>query len=93
MARLMNLATEEEQVGSVQDWPLIKYSDTKIESRRNIVWMYLVGEREPYTLSIALSRHITLPLYQFLHILFNGTINVHTDDNQELVSRTEIDLF
>ncbi|CAN0915397.1 hypothetical protein LINGRAHAP2_LOCUS29104 [Linum grandiflorum] len=69
------------------------YSDTEIESRRIVVWRYLVGEREPYTASTALSHRITRPFYRFLHILFNGTISVRTDDNRDLVTTTEIDLF
>ncbi|CAN0904197.1 hypothetical protein LINGRAHAP2_LOCUS22956 [Linum grandiflorum] len=89
----MDLATLEELVGAVQDWPRSMYSDTEIESRRTVVWRYLVGEREPYTTSTALSHRITRPFYRFLHILFNGTISVRTDDNQDLVTTTEIDLF
>ncbi|CAN0858178.1 hypothetical protein LINGRAHAP2_LOCUS7112 [Linum grandiflorum] len=89
----MNLATSEELAGAVHDWPRSRYSDTEIESRRNTVWTYLVGEREPYIASTALSHRITIPLYRFLHILFNGTINVRTDDNRDLVTTTEIDLF
>ncbi|CAN0827230.1 hypothetical protein LINGRAPRIM_LOCUS2518 [Linum grandiflorum] len=53
----MDLATSEELVGVVQDWPRSMYSDTEIESRRTVVWRYLVGEREPYTASTALSSH------------------------------------
>ncbi|CAN0893114.1 hypothetical protein LINGRAHAP2_LOCUS17962 [Linum grandiflorum] len=89
----MDLATSEELVGAVQDWPRSRYSDTKIESRRTTVWRYLVGEREPYTSSTTLSHRITIPFYRFLHILFNGTISVRTDDNRNLVTTTEIDLF
>ncbi|CAN0924852.1 hypothetical protein LINGRAHAP2_LOCUS34421 [Linum grandiflorum] len=89
----MDMATSEELVGAVQDWPHSMYSDTKIESRRNVVWRYLVGECEPYTASTALSHRITRPFYQFLHILFNGTMSVRTDDNRDLVTTTEIDLF
>ncbi|CAN0891990.1 hypothetical protein LINGRAPRIM_LOCUS86 [Linum grandiflorum] len=69
------------------------YSNTEIESRRTMVWRYLVVEREPYTASTALSHHITRPFYRFLHIIFNGTISVRTDDNRDLVTTTEIDLF
>ncbi|CAN0843539.1 hypothetical protein LINGRAHAP2_LOCUS3895 [Linum grandiflorum] len=89
----MDLATSEELVGVVHDWPRSMYSDTEIESRRTMVWMYLVGEREPYTTSTALSHGITRPFYRFMHILFNGTISVRTDDNCYLVTTTEIDLF
>ncbi|CAN0899795.1 hypothetical protein LINGRAHAP2_LOCUS20476 [Linum grandiflorum] len=89
----MDLATSEELVGAVQDWPCSMYSDTEIESRRTVVWRYLVGEREPYTASTALSHRITRPFYRFLHILLNGTISVRTDDNWDLVTTTEIDLF
>ncbi|CAN0912865.1 hypothetical protein LINGRAPRIM_LOCUS442 [Linum grandiflorum] len=89
----MDLATSEELVGAVQDWPRIMYSDTEIESRRTMVWRYLVGECEPYTASTALSHRITRPFYRFLHILFNGTISVRTDDNRDLVTTTEIHLF
>ncbi|CAN0885529.1 hypothetical protein LINGRAHAP2_LOCUS15136 [Linum grandiflorum] len=89
----MDLATSEELVGAVQDWPRSMYSDTEIENRRTVVWRYLVGEREPYTSSTALSHRITRPFYRFLHILFNGTISVRTDDNQDLVNTTEIDLL
>ncbi|CAN0843247.1 hypothetical protein LINGRAPRIM_LOCUS231 [Linum grandiflorum] len=89
----MDLATSEELVGAVQDWPHSMYSDTEIESPRIVVWRYLVGEREPYTASTALSHRITRPFYQFLHILFNGTISVRTDDNRDLVTTTEIDLI
>ncbi|CAN0925406.1 hypothetical protein LINGRAHAP2_LOCUS34734 [Linum grandiflorum] len=89
----MDLVTLEELVSAVHDWRRGRYSDTEIESCRNTVWMYLVGEREPYTTSNAMSHRITIPLYQFLHILFNGTINVRTDDNRDLVATTEIDLF
>ncbi|CAN0876340.1 hypothetical protein LINGRAHAP2_LOCUS11259 [Linum grandiflorum] len=89
----MDLATSEELVGAVQDWPRSMYSDTEIESRRTVVWRYLVGEREPYTTSTALSHRITRPFYRFLHILFNGTISVRIDDNRDLVTTTEIDLF
>ncbi|CAN0899851.1 hypothetical protein LINGRAHAP2_LOCUS20510 [Linum grandiflorum] len=89
----MDLATSEELVGAVHDWPRSRYSDIEIESRRNTVWMYLVSEREPYTASTALSYRITIPLYRFLHILFNGTINVCIDDNRNLVTTTDIDLF
>ncbi|CAN0836832.1 hypothetical protein LINGRAHAP2_LOCUS1622 [Linum grandiflorum] len=56
----MDLATSEELVGAVQDWPRSRYSDTEIESRRTTVWRYLVGEREPYTASTALSQCITI---------------------------------
>ncbi|CAN0846937.1 hypothetical protein LINGRAHAP2_LOCUS4711 [Linum grandiflorum] len=45
----MDLATSEELVSAVQDWPRNMYSDTEIESRRTVVWRYLVGERETYT--------------------------------------------
>ncbi|CAN0900025.1 hypothetical protein LINGRAHAP2_LOCUS20603 [Linum grandiflorum] len=89
----MDLATSEELVGTVQDWPHSRYSDTEIESRRTTVWRYLAGEREPYIASTTLSRRITIPFYRFLHILFNGTISVRTDDNRDLVTTTEIDLF
>ncbi|CAN0904338.1 hypothetical protein LINGRAHAP2_LOCUS23035 [Linum grandiflorum] len=89
----MDLATSEELVGAVQDWPCNMYSDTETESRRIVVWRYLVGEREPYTASTALSHRITRPFYRFLHILFNGTISVRIDDNRDLVTTTEIDLF
>ncbi|CAN0903609.1 hypothetical protein LINGRAHAP2_LOCUS22662 [Linum grandiflorum] len=89
----MDLATSEEMVGAVQDWPRSRYSDTEIESRRTTVWRYLVGEREPYIASTPLSHRITIPFYRFLHILFNGTISVRTDDNRDLVTITEIDLF
>ncbi|CAN0917490.1 hypothetical protein LINGRAHAP2_LOCUS30329 [Linum grandiflorum] len=89
----MDLATSEELVGAVQDWPRSMYSDTEIESRCTVVWRYLVGEREPYTASTALSHRITRPFYRFLHILFNGTISVRTNDNRDLVTTTEIDLF
>ncbi|CAN0918327.1 hypothetical protein LINGRAHAP2_LOCUS30808 [Linum grandiflorum] len=85
----MDLATSEELVGAVHDWPRSMYSDTEIESRRTVVWRYLAGEREPYTTSIALSHRITKPFYRFLHILFNGTIS----DNRDLVTTTEKDLF
>ncbi|CAN0918203.1 hypothetical protein LINGRAHAP2_LOCUS30734 [Linum grandiflorum] len=78
----MDLATSEELVGAVQDWPRSVYSDTEIESHWNTVWMYLVGEREPYTASTALSHLITIPIYKFMHILFNGTISVRTEDNR-----------
>ncbi|CAN0919596.1 hypothetical protein LINGRAHAP2_LOCUS31552 [Linum grandiflorum] len=87
----MDLATSEELVGAVQDWPHNRYSDTEIESHRTTV--YLVGEREPYTPLTGLSHRITIPFYRFLHILFNGTISVRTDDNRDLVTTTEIDLF
>ncbi|CAN0860080.1 hypothetical protein LINGRAHAP2_LOCUS7841 [Linum grandiflorum] len=89
----MDLATSEELVGAVQDWPCSKYSDTEIESRRTTVWRYLVGEREPYTTSTTLSHRIIRPFYRFLHIFFNGTISVRTDDNRDLVTTTEIDMF
>ncbi|CAN0859520.1 hypothetical protein LINGRAHAP2_LOCUS7680 [Linum grandiflorum] len=89
----MDLATSEELVGAVQEWPRSRYSDTEIESRRTTVRRYLVGGREPYTASTALSHRITIPFYQFLHILFNGTISVCTDHNRDLVTTTEIDLF
>ncbi|CAN0846859.1 hypothetical protein LINGRAHAP2_LOCUS4660 [Linum grandiflorum] len=89
----MDLATSEELVGAVQDWPCSMYSDTEIESHRTVVWRYLVGEREPYTASTALSHRLTRPFYRFLDILFNGTISVRTDDNRDLVTTTEIDLF
>ncbi|CAN0915318.1 hypothetical protein LINGRAHAP2_LOCUS29066 [Linum grandiflorum] len=89
----MDLATSEELVGVVQDWPRSRYYDTEIESRRTTVWRYLVGEREPYTASTAQSHRITIPFNQFLHILFNGTISVRTEDNRDLVTTTEIDLF
>ncbi|CAN0843203.1 hypothetical protein LINGRAPRIM_LOCUS260 [Linum grandiflorum] len=89
----MDLATSEELVGAVQDWPRSRYFDTEIESRRTTVWRYLVGERELYTASTAMSHRITIPCYRFLHILFNGTISVRTDDNRDLVTTTEIDLF
>ncbi|CAN0847307.1 hypothetical protein LINGRAHAP2_LOCUS4912 [Linum grandiflorum] len=89
----MDLATSEEMVSAVQDWPRSMYSDTEIESRCIVVWRYLVGEREPYIASTTLSHRITRPFYRFLHILFNGTISVRTDDNRDLVTTTEIDLF
>ncbi|CAN0913478.1 hypothetical protein LINGRAHAP2_LOCUS27954 [Linum grandiflorum] len=89
----MDWATSEELVGAVHDWPRMRYSDIEIESRHTTVWRYLVGEREPYTASTALSSRITIPFYRFLHILFNGTISVRTDDNRDLVTTTEIDLF
>ncbi|CAN0905180.1 hypothetical protein LINGRAHAP2_LOCUS23520 [Linum grandiflorum] len=89
----MDLATSEELVGAVHDWPRSRYSDTEIESRRTTVWRYLVGERERYTASTALSHRITIPFYRFLHIIFNGTISVRTDDNRDLVTTTEIDLL
>ncbi|CAN0899475.1 hypothetical protein LINGRAHAP2_LOCUS20299 [Linum grandiflorum] len=89
----MDLATSEELVGAIQDWPHSRYSDTEIESRRTTIWWYLVGEREPCIVSTAPSHRITIPLYRFLHILFNGTISVYTDDNRDLVTTTEIDLF
>ncbi|CAN0847327.1 hypothetical protein LINGRAHAP2_LOCUS4919 [Linum grandiflorum] len=89
----MDLATLEELVGAVQDWPCSMYSDTEIESRRTVVWRYLVGEREPYIASTALSHCITRPFYRFLHILFNGTISVRIDDNWDLVTTTEIHLI
>ncbi|CAN0917213.1 hypothetical protein LINGRAHAP2_LOCUS30153 [Linum grandiflorum] len=89
----MDLATSEELVGAVQDWPRSRYSDTEIESRRTTAWRYSVGEREPYTASTGLSHRITIPFYRFLHILFNGTIRVHTDNNWDLVTTIEIDLF
>ncbi|CAN0925147.1 hypothetical protein LINGRAHAP2_LOCUS34595 [Linum grandiflorum] len=76
----MDLATSEELVGVVQDWPRSTYSDTEIESCPTVVWRYLVGECEPYIASTALSHRITRPFYRFLHILFNGTISVRTDD-------------
>ncbi|CAN0904603.1 hypothetical protein LINGRAHAP2_LOCUS23183 [Linum grandiflorum] len=40
-----------------------------------------------------MSHRITIPFYRFMHILFNGTISVRTDDNQDLVTTTEIDLL
>ncbi|CAN0925246.1 hypothetical protein LINGRAHAP2_LOCUS34640 [Linum grandiflorum] len=89
----MDLATSEELVGAVQDWPRSRYFDIEIESRRTRIWRYLVGEREPYIESTALSRRITIPFYRFLHIIFNGTISVRIDDNRDLVTTTEIDLF
>ncbi|CAN0884357.1 hypothetical protein LINGRAHAP2_LOCUS14813 [Linum grandiflorum] len=89
----MDLATSEELVGAVQDWLRSMYSDTEIESRLTVVWRYLAGEREPFTVSTTLSHRITRQLYRFLHILYNGTISVRTDDNQDLVTTTEIDLF
>ncbi|CAN0847505.1 hypothetical protein LINGRAHAP2_LOCUS5010 [Linum grandiflorum] len=89
----MDLATSKELVGVVQDWPHSRYSDTEIESRRTTVWRYLVGEREPYTASTALSHRITIPFYRFLHIHFNGTISVCTDNNRDLVTTTEIDML
>ncbi|CAN0881103.1 hypothetical protein LINGRAHAP2_LOCUS14040 [Linum grandiflorum] len=89
----MDLATSEELVGAVHDWPRNMYSDTEIESHCIVVWRYLVGEREPYTASTALSHRITRPFYQFLHIFFNGPISVCTDNNRDLVPTTEIDLF
>ncbi|CAN0846858.1 hypothetical protein LINGRAHAP2_LOCUS4659 [Linum grandiflorum] len=89
----MDLATSEELVGAVQDWPRSRYSDTEIPSRRTTVCRYLVGEHEPYTTLTALSHRITIPFYRFLHILFSGTISVRTDDNRDLVTTTEIDLF
>ncbi|CAN0881684.1 hypothetical protein LINGRAHAP2_LOCUS14375 [Linum grandiflorum] len=55
LARLMDLATLEELVGAVHDWPRSTYSDMEIESHHTVVWRYLVGEREPYTSSIARS--------------------------------------
>ncbi|CAN0899480.1 hypothetical protein LINGRAHAP2_LOCUS20302 [Linum grandiflorum] len=57
----MDLATSEELVGAVQDWPRNMYSDTDFESRLTVVWRYLVGQREPYTASTALSHRITRP--------------------------------
>ncbi|CAN0859102.1 hypothetical protein LINGRAHAP2_LOCUS7569 [Linum grandiflorum] len=89
----MDLATLEELVGVVQHWPCSRYSDTEIETRRTTVCRYFVGEREPYTTSTTLSHRITIPFYQFLHILFNVTTSVPTDDNRDLVTTTEIDLF
>ncbi|CAN0917187.1 hypothetical protein LINGRAHAP2_LOCUS30131 [Linum grandiflorum] len=89
----MDLATSEELVGAVHDWPRSMYSDTEIESRHTVVWRYLVGEREPYTASTALSHRITRPFDRFLHILFNGTISVRTDNNRDLVTTLEIDLL
>ncbi|CAN0875639.1 hypothetical protein LINGRAHAP2_LOCUS10945 [Linum grandiflorum] len=89
----MDLATSKELVGAVQDWPRSRYFDTEIESRRNTVWMYLVGECEPYTASTAVSHRIALPIYRFLHILFNGTISVRIDDNRDLITTIVIDLF
>ncbi|CAN0883879.1 hypothetical protein LINGRAHAP2_LOCUS14666 [Linum grandiflorum] len=74
----MDLATSEELVGAVQDWPRSRYSDTEIESCRTTVWRYLVGECEPYTASTTLSHCITIPFDWFLHIIFNGTISVGT---------------
>ncbi|CAN0847179.1 hypothetical protein LINGRAHAP2_LOCUS4833, partial [Linum grandiflorum] len=88
-----DLATSGELVGAVQDWPCSRYSYIEIESRRTTVWRYLVAEREPYTASTTLSHLITIPFYRCLHILFNGTISVRTDNNQDLVTTTEIDLF
>ncbi|CAN0891932.1 hypothetical protein LINGRAPRIM_LOCUS48 [Linum grandiflorum] len=89
----MDLATSEELVGAVHDWPRSRYSNTEIKSRRTMVWRYLVGEGEPYTASTAMSHRITIPFYRFMHILFNGTISVHTDNNRDLVTTTEIVLF
>ncbi|CAN0883881.1 hypothetical protein LINGRAHAP2_LOCUS14666 [Linum grandiflorum] len=89
----MDLATSEELVGAVQDWPRSRYSDTEIESCRTTVWRYLVGECEPYTASTTLSHCITIPFDWFLHIIFNGTISVGTGDNRDLVTTTEIDLL
>ncbi|CAN0920104.1 hypothetical protein LINGRAHAP2_LOCUS31841 [Linum grandiflorum] len=89
----MDLATSEELVGAVQDWPRSRYSNTEIESRRTTVWRYLVGECEPYIASTTPPHRITIPFHRFLHILFNGTINVRTDDNRDLFTTTKIDLL